>query len=136
MRVLAIDTSLTSVSTCVYDDVIAQVRLLVETGHREVVLTGVDITSYRPSLGALVKRILKVDPAKLFDTYLGMAQGSLEAGMVGFNINIANVIGGMFTATVLASASERRAGIASAVNNAVARVAGLLADTPMMRMSF
>ena len=46
----------------------------------------------------VVKRILKVDPAKLFDTYLGMAQGSLEAGMVGFNINIANVIGGMFTA--------------------------------------
>ena len=45
------------------DDVIAQVRLLVETGHREVVLTGVDITSYRPSLGALVKRILKDVPS-------------------------------------------------------------------------
>jgi threonylcarbamoyladenosine tRNA methylthiotransferase MtaB len=44
------------------DDVIAQVRLLVETGHREVVLTGVDITGYRPSLGALVKRILKDVP--------------------------------------------------------------------------
>jgi threonylcarbamoyladenosine tRNA methylthiotransferase MtaB len=44
-------------------DVIAQVRLLVETGHREVVLTGVDITSYRPSLGALVKRILKDVPS-------------------------------------------------------------------------
>jgi threonylcarbamoyladenosine tRNA methylthiotransferase MtaB len=45
------------------DDVIAQVRLLVETGHREIVLTGVDITSYRPSLGALVKRILKDVPS-------------------------------------------------------------------------
>ncbi|MEW6454163.1 MAG: tRNA (N(6)-L-threonylcarbamoyladenosine(37)-C(2))-methylthiotransferase MtaB [Pseudomonadota bacterium] len=45
------------------DDVIAQVRLLAETGHREVVLTGVDITSYQPSLGALVKRILKDVPA-------------------------------------------------------------------------
>lgn len=45
------------------DDVIAQVRLLAETGHREVVLTGVDITSYRPSLGALVKRILKDVPS-------------------------------------------------------------------------
>jgi threonylcarbamoyladenosine tRNA methylthiotransferase MtaB len=45
------------------DDVIGQVRLLVETSHREVVLTGVDITSYRPSLGALVKRILKDVPS-------------------------------------------------------------------------
>ena len=45
------------------DDVIAQVRLLVETGHREIVLTGVDITSYRPSLGGLVKRILKDVPS-------------------------------------------------------------------------
>lgn len=45
------------------DDVIAQVRLLAETGHREVVLTGVDITSYRPSLGTLVKRILKDVPS-------------------------------------------------------------------------
>ena len=36
-------------------DVVTQVRRLVERGHREVVLTGVDLTSYRPSLGALVK---------------------------------------------------------------------------------
>jgi threonylcarbamoyladenosine tRNA methylthiotransferase MtaB len=42
-------------------DVLAQVRGLVERGYREVVLTGVDITSYDASgmhLGALVKRIL------------------------------------------------------------------------------
>ena len=45
------------------DEVIAQVRRVTEAGHREVVLTGVDITSYRPSLGALVKRILKETPA-------------------------------------------------------------------------
>ena len=45
------------------DEVIAQVRRATEAGHREVVLTGVDITSYRPSLGALVKRILKETPA-------------------------------------------------------------------------
>ncbi len=44
------------------DDVVAQVRRLVEHGHREVVLTGVDITSYRPSLGLLVKAILKAVP--------------------------------------------------------------------------
>ena len=45
------------------DAVIAQVRRVTDAGHREVVLTGVDITSYQPSLGALVKRILKETPA-------------------------------------------------------------------------
>lgn len=50
------------------DDVVTQVRRLVETGHREVVLTGVDITSYgadldgTPRLGALVKKILREFP--------------------------------------------------------------------------
>ncbi len=47
------------------DDVVAQVRRLVENGYREVVLTGVDITSYRGGdarLGALVKRILREVP--------------------------------------------------------------------------
>jgi threonylcarbamoyladenosine tRNA methylthiotransferase MtaB len=45
-------------------DVVAQVRRLVENGYREVVLTGVDITSYGADLpaaarlGTLVKRIL------------------------------------------------------------------------------
>ena len=43
-------------------DVVAQVRRLVEHGHREVVLTGVDITSYAPGLGLLVKEILKAVP--------------------------------------------------------------------------
>ena len=50
------------------DDVVVQARLLVGNGYREVVLTGVDITSYgtnlpgTPRLGALVKRILKDVP--------------------------------------------------------------------------
>jgi threonylcarbamoyladenosine tRNA methylthiotransferase MtaB len=54
------------------DDVVAQVRRLVENGYREVVLTGVDITSYganlqstlpdAPRLGTLVKQILKDVP--------------------------------------------------------------------------
>lgn len=50
------------------DDVIAQVRRLVGNGYREIVLTGVDITSYgadlpgAPRLGALVKHILKCVP--------------------------------------------------------------------------
>ncbi len=46
-------------------DVVAQVRQLNESGYREVVLTGVDITSYRDGdlrLGALVKQILSEVP--------------------------------------------------------------------------
>jgi threonylcarbamoyladenosine tRNA methylthiotransferase MtaB len=49
-------------------DAVAQVRRLVDNGYREIVLTGVDITSYGadldgvPRLGALVKRILRDVP--------------------------------------------------------------------------
>jgi threonylcarbamoyladenosine tRNA methylthiotransferase MtaB len=49
-------------------DVVTQVRRLVANGHREVVLTGVDITCYgadlpgTPSLGKLTKQILKHVP--------------------------------------------------------------------------
>jgi threonylcarbamoyladenosine tRNA methylthiotransferase MtaB len=50
------------------DDVVAQARRLCGNGYREIVLTGVDITSYgadlsgAPKLGALVKRLLKDIP--------------------------------------------------------------------------
>ncbi len=49
-------------------EVVAQVARLAETGHHEVVLTGVDLTSWggdlpgAPSLGNLVQRILKLVP--------------------------------------------------------------------------
>jgi threonylcarbamoyladenosine tRNA methylthiotransferase MtaB len=49
-------------------EVVAQVRRLVEAGHYEVVLTGVDLTSWgadlpgAPQLGNLVQRILKLVP--------------------------------------------------------------------------
>ena len=49
-------------------EVVEQVRRLVETGHYEVVLTGVDLTSWgadlpgTPQLGNLVLRILKLVP--------------------------------------------------------------------------
>ena len=49
-------------------EVVTQVRHLVENGHREIVLTGVDITSYgtelpgAPRLGTLVKRVLREIP--------------------------------------------------------------------------
>ncbi|HYF06551.1 MAG TPA: MiaB/RimO family radical SAM methylthiotransferase, partial [Acetobacteraceae bacterium] len=48
--------------------VVEQVRALVAAGYREVVLTGVDITSYgpdlpgRPTLGQLVRRLLRLVP--------------------------------------------------------------------------
>ncbi|HEX5211761.1 MAG TPA: tRNA (N(6)-L-threonylcarbamoyladenosine(37)-C(2))-methylthiotransferase MtaB [Pseudolabrys sp.] len=47
------------------DEAVARARRLVAGGHRELVLTGVDITSYASGglrLGALVKRILKDIP--------------------------------------------------------------------------
>src|SRR5471032_311153 len=50
------------------DDAVAQARRLVQTGYREIVLTGVDITSYgadldgAPRLSALAKRLLKEIP--------------------------------------------------------------------------
>jgi threonylcarbamoyladenosine tRNA methylthiotransferase MtaB len=49
-------------------EVVTQVRRLVDAGYREVVLTGVDLTSYggnlpgAPKLGKLVKQILKHAP--------------------------------------------------------------------------
>ena len=48
--------------------VVSQVRALVEAGYQEVVLTGVDLTSYgpdlpgAPSLGQLVRRVLNLVP--------------------------------------------------------------------------
>ena len=53
------------------NDVVAQVRRLTDNGYREIVLTGVDITSYgadlpgTPRLGTLVKRILRDVPELL-----------------------------------------------------------------------
>ena len=49
-------------------DVVAQTRRLVERGHKEVVLTGVDLTSYgrdlpgQPTLGQMARRLLKLVP--------------------------------------------------------------------------
>ena len=49
-------------------DIVAQVRALVEAGYHEVVLTGVDLTSYggdlpgQPSLGQMTRRLLALVP--------------------------------------------------------------------------
>jgi NADP-dependent 3-hydroxy-3-methylglutaryl-CoA reductase len=45
------------------------------------------------------QRILKVTPKQLVDAYTTFVTGSIAAGMIGININIANVIGAIFTAT-------------------------------------
>ena len=45
------------------DAVVETIARAVEAGQREVVLTGVDLTSYRPSLAALVTAILREVPA-------------------------------------------------------------------------
>ena len=48
--------------------IVAQARRLVESGYREVVLTGVDLTSYgkdlpgQPTLGQLIRRLLRLVP--------------------------------------------------------------------------
>jgi len=49
-------------------EVVSQIRRLVDSGYREIVLTGVDITAYgadlpgKPTLGNLVRRICKLVP--------------------------------------------------------------------------
>jgi NADP-dependent 3-hydroxy-3-methylglutaryl-CoA reductase len=45
------------------------------------------------------KRVLKVEPEQLMQSYHTFIAGSVAAGMVGININVANVIAAMFTAT-------------------------------------
>ncbi len=60
---------------------VEQARRLVETGHREIVLTGVDITSYgadlegQPGLGALVSAILDQIP-ELYRLRLSSVDGA------------------------------------------------------------
>ncbi len=71
-------------------EVVRQVRLLVDNGYREVVLTGVDLTDYgnelpgRPSLGSLTRRLLmhvpdlprlrlsSLDPVEVDDELMGL----------------------------------------------------------------
>lgn len=86
-------------------EVVAQTRRLVEAGYREVVLTGVDLTSYgrdlpdRPPLGRLVRRILRevpdlprlrlssVDPAEV-DDELRAAFGEEERLMPHLHLSV------------------------------------------------
>jgi len=45
------------------------------------------------------QKVLKVTPKQLFTAYNQFIGGSIASGMIGMNINIANVIGAIFTAT-------------------------------------
>jgi EmrB/QacA subfamily drug resistance transporter len=63
--------------------------------------------------------MLRIDPG---DSYVG----SILPAVIVFGLGLALVVAPV-TATVLAAADERHAGIASGINNAVARVGGLLA---------
>lgn len=47
----------------------------------------------------IMKSVMKVDPDAFVHSYHSMITGGIQSGIVGFNINIANVIAAMFTAT-------------------------------------
>ncbi|OHC29547.1 MAG: hypothetical protein A2Y50_11240 [Pseudomonadales bacterium RIFCSPLOWO2_12_59_9] len=47
---------------------------------------------------AICQRVLKVTAKQLVSAYQNFISGSLAAGMIGFNINVANVVAAMFTA--------------------------------------
>lgn len=44
------------------DEIIAQARILVDNGYKEIVITGVNITDYSPALSEITERILKEVP--------------------------------------------------------------------------
>ena len=46
-----------------------------------------------------LEHVLKVSPEQLLRTHQAFMAGSIQSGMVGFNINVANIIAAIFTAT-------------------------------------
>ena len=46
----------------------------------------------------ILQNVLKVDSKQLLTSHHGFVAGSIQVGMVGYNINVANVVGAMFTA--------------------------------------
>jgi hydroxymethylglutaryl-CoA reductase (NADPH) len=47
----------------------------------------------------VLREVLKVEAADLLRTWSGFVAGSVGAGMIGMNVNVANTIGALFTAT-------------------------------------
>lgn len=49
--------------------------------------------------GAVLRDVLKVEPSDLLSTWSGFVSASVGAGMMGLNVNVANTIAALFTAT-------------------------------------
>lgn len=60
----------------------------------------------------VLKSVLKVTPEQMTAGYAGALAGSVQAGMIGANINVANVIAAIFTATGQDIASVHESSIA------------------------
>lgn len=59
---------------------------------------GVRVMAEAVLTDAICQRVLKVTGKQLVAAYQNFITGSLAAGMIGFNINVANVVAAMFTA--------------------------------------
>lgn len=60
---------------------------------------GIRVTAEATLPADIVRTVLKVEPEQLLQSFRKFLHGSTSIGMVGFNINIANVLGAIFTAT-------------------------------------
>jgi NADP-dependent 3-hydroxy-3-methylglutaryl-CoA reductase len=60
---------------------------------------GVRVVSEAVIPRAVLKRFLKVTPEQVAEANAAALMGAIQSGMVGYNINVANVIAGVFTAT-------------------------------------
>jgi NADP-dependent 3-hydroxy-3-methylglutaryl-CoA reductase len=49
--------------------------------------------------GRVMEQVLKITPEQLLRAYAGIQAGAIHVGMVGFNIDVANTIAAIFTAT-------------------------------------
>lgn len=59
---------------------------------------GAEVTAEARLYPEICKTILKVTPRQLVDAFNALSEGAIAAGMLGMNINTANVIAAMFTA--------------------------------------
>ncbi len=58
---------------------------------------GIRVVSESVLTAEACKQVLKVEPAQLVSAYNYMLAGSIAAGMIGMNVNVANIIAAMFT---------------------------------------
>lgn len=72
---------------------------------------GTRVTAECRLTAEVTKRFLHVTPLTLVRGYQGLAKGSVAGGMVGININVANMIAALFTATGQDIASVHESGV-------------------------